>query len=473
MRLARTGWTAIALAVSLFAFASASGAQTRMWVGFHDDPVFRYGVNRQQELDLASFRAHATVVRTLLTWAVVAPTRPQNPSDPFDPVYRFADLDDFVRSAQARGLEVLITIWGTPSWANGGKPARYLPTRVSDFQSFARAVAARYSGRYAGYPFVRFFGIWNESNLGNFLARQFDAHGRIISPANYARLAAAGYAGIKAGSPRALVAIGETSSHGRNRKKPGVTDTVAPATFARLVAKANPRLRFDAWAHHPYPYPVNQAPTQRVRYPNVALTTMPRFERDLARWFRRRSVAVWITEYGSETRPGEPNGVTEAQQARYVTQALTLARLDPRVPMFIWFVFRDSAGSPWQSGLYRKNGTAKPALSTWSAAAKQVNQVDGRVAVKSGTRSPTITLYLRSLCATNPIGSSVTSVAATFLKGKAVQSSLARTPLQIDCTTRIRLTGLKVARNKIYTARVVAQATFIPTLKRTITIVGI
>jgi hypothetical protein len=112
-------------------------------------------------------------------------------------------------------------------------------------------------------------------------------------------------------------------------------------------------------------------------------------------------------------------------------------------------------------------------LSTWSAAAKQVNQVDGRVAVKSGTRSPTITLYLRSLCATNPIGSSVTSVAATFLRGKAVQSSLARTPLQIDCTTRIRLTGLKVARNKIYTARVVAQATFIPTLKRTITIVGI
>ncbi len=472
MRSPRTAWIALALAVSL-AFAPGSGAQTRMWVGFHDDPVFRYGVNRQQELDLASFRAHATVVRTLLTWASVAPTRPQNPSDPFDPAYRFADLDDFVRSAQARGLEVLITIWGTPGWANGGKPARYLPTRLSDFQSFVRAVAARYSGRYAGYPFVRFFGIWNESNLGNFLAPQFDARGRIVSAANYARLAAAGYAGIKAGSPRALVAIGETSSHGRNRRKPGVTDTVAPATFARLVATANPRLRFDAWAHHPYPYPVNQAPTQRVRYPNVALTTLPRFERDLARWFRRRSVAIWITEYGSETRPGEPNGVTEAQQARYVTQALTLARLDPHVVMFIWFVFRDSAGSPWQSGLYRKNGTAKPSLATWSAMARQVNEVDGRVAVKSGTRSPTITLYLRSLCAANPIGSLVTSVAATFLSGKAVQSSLARTPLQIDCTTRIRLTGLTVAKNKTYTARIVAQATFIPTVKRTITIIGI
>jgi len=472
MRFPRTASIALALAVSL-AFAPGSRAQTRMWVGFHDDPVFRYGANRQQELDLASFRAHATVVRTLLTWASVAPTRPQNPSYPFDPAYRFADVDDFVRSAQARGLEVLITIWGTPGWANGGKPARYLPTRLSDFQSFARAVAARYSGRYAGYPFVRFFGIWNESNLGNFLAPQFDARGRIVSAANYARLAAAGYAGIKAGSPTALVAIGETSSHGRDRRKPGVTHTVAPATFARLVATANPRLRFDAWAHHPYPYPVNQAPTQRVRYPNVALTTLPRFERDLARWFRRRSVAIWITEYGSETRPGEPNGVTEAQQARYVTQALTLARLDPHVVMFIWFVFRDSVGSPWQSGLYRENGTAKPSLATWSAAARQVNQVDGRVAVKSGTRSPTITLYLRSLCATNPIGSLVTSVAATFLSGKSVQSSLARTPLQIDCTTRIRLTGLTVAKNKTYTARIVAQATFIPTLRRTITIVGI
>src|SRR5687768_12038336 len=31
--------------------------------------------------------------------------------------------------------------------------------------------------------------------------------------------------------------------------------------FAQLVAAANPRLKFDAWAQHPYPVPTNQKPT--------------------------------------------------------------------------------------------------------------------------------------------------------------------------------------------------------------------
>ena len=81
-----------------------------------------------------------------------------------------------------------------------------------------RALASRYSGRYPGYPFVRFWGIWNESNLGGFLAPQFNAQGKIVGPALYAKLAAAGYAGIKSGSKKALVAIGETSSHGLDKK---------------------------------------------------------------------------------------------------------------------------------------------------------------------------------------------------------------------------------------------------------------
>ena len=207
---------------------------------------------------------------------------------------------------------------------------------------------------------MRFYGIWNESNLGNFLAPQFDKKGKIVSPAAYAKLAAAGYAGIKAGSPKALVAIGETSSNGKDKPKQGSTDSTTPGTFAKLVAQANKKLKFDAWAQHPYPVPVNQGPAQKVRYPNVAFSTMKQFEKDLDKWFGRKNIPVWITEYGNETKPGEPKGVTEAQQAAYVPQAIAFAKKDPRIPMFIWFVFRDSAGSPWQSGVYRTSGAAKP-----------------------------------------------------------------------------------------------------------------
>ena len=110
------------------------------------------------------------------------------------------------------------------------------------------------------------------------------------------------------------------------------------------VAAANPRLKFDAWAHHPYPFPVNQKPTQLVRYPNVTLKSMPRFEKDLDIAFRRKNVKVWFTEYGNETKPGEPKGVTEAQQAAYIPQALAMAAKDARVGMFIWFVMEDNPG---------------------------------------------------------------------------------------------------------------------------------
>ena len=88
-----------------------------------------------------------------------------------------------------------------------------------------------------------------------------------------------------AGNTEAQVAIGETSSNGRDKKKPGVSDAVAPGTFAQLVAKANKNLKFDAWAQHPYPVPVNQKPTQKVKWPNVALTSLPQFETSLDKWF--------------------------------------------------------------------------------------------------------------------------------------------------------------------------------------------
>ena len=377
----------VAATVVLALAAGSASAEERMWIGFHDDPVLRYGNNRQAELDKVR-GANATIVRTLVEWRSVAPKRPKSATNSFDPAYRFADLDEFVRNTQQRGMEVLMTIWGTPKWANGGKGPAYLPTKMADFQNFARALATRYNGRRAGYPFVRFYGIWNESNLGNFLAPQFDKKGKIVSPAAYAKLAAAGYAGIKAGSPKALVAIGETSSNGKDKPKQGSTDSTTPGTFAKLVAQANKKLKFDAWAQHPYPVPVNQGPAQKVRYPNVAFSTMKQFEKDLDKWFGRKNIPVWITEYGNETKPGEPKGVTEAQQAAYVTQAIAFAKKDPRIPMFIWFVFRDSAGSPWQSGVYRTSGAAKPAASRWASAAKTVDKLNGKVTRQGRHRQP-------------------------------------------------------------------------------------
>ncbi len=459
-----------ALSISLLLVPAARAAD-RMWVGFHDDPVLRWDAGRQQALDRVAANG-ATVVRTLVEWHRIAPTKPANAANAFDPAYRFDDLDEFVRNAQVRGVEVLITLWGTPGWANGNAKPNVLPTNPADFGTFARAVASRYSGRYPGFPFVRFWGIWNESNLGLFLSPQFDETGSIVSARNYAQIAATGYAGIKGASPKALVAIGETSSNGRDRKVAGLSDTVRPGTFMKLVAAASPKLKFDAWAQHPYPFPVNQSPTQKALYPNVTFSTLGKLEADLDAAFGRKEIPIWVTEYGNETKPGEPTGVTEAEQAAYAPKAIELAKADPRVQMFVWFVLQDSPGSPWQSGIYRQGGVAKPAQARFRQAALPLSPVHGVVALKAGTRNPAVTVYLRYFCANNAIGTRVGLSILTKVNGKQVQASQEATTLAQDCTVAARLSGLTVAKGKTYVATILANTMTTANVERTITVVG-
>jgi hypothetical protein len=454
------------------ALASTAAANERMWMGFHDDPVLRYEGDRQNMLTLTAQPNGATMIRTLVVWQRIAQTQPAVPSDPFDPAYKWDDLDELVRNAQVRGQEVLMTIWGTPGWANGNKKPSFLPTSLASFTGFTQALASRYSGRYPGLPYVGFYGIWNESNLGSFLQPQFNASGKIVSPANYARLAAAGIVGLKAGNRRALVAIGETSSNGRDKKRAGLTDSVAPATFAKGVATANKRLKFDAWAQHPYPFPVSSKPTQKARYPNVTLSTLPQFGTDLDKWFGRKNIPIWITEYGHETRPGEPKGVTSAQQAAYVKESIAIAKANPRVPMFIWFVFQDSQGSLWQSGIYRTDGSAKPAQPRWAASAKPLDARNKKLTMKAGRTNPVVAVNVREFCATSPPGVLVGSTVRVRLAGKLVGVTQPAGPLQVNCTVNLAL-PVKIAKKKTYVATLNLNTAAGGIAVRTITLVGV
>jgi polysaccharide biosynthesis protein PslG len=129
-----------------------------MFVGLQDDLALRYRHDRDRWLDVAG-QTNAGVIRAWIEWGKIAPTRPANPRDPFDPAYVMTDTDDLVRAAQMRGMEVLFTIWGTPSWANDGAGSAHAPTDAADLEDFAYAIASRYSGRYVGYPFVRFYTV--------------------------------------------------------------------------------------------------------------------------------------------------------------------------------------------------------------------------------------------------------------------------------------------------------------------------
>lgn len=374
-----------------------------MPVGFQDDATFLWSPGAGVALDRVE-DAHASVVRTIVDWRSIAARRPGRPTDSFDPAYRFSALDDLVRNAQRRGIQLMITIWGTPRWANGGNGPNVPPARPRDLKDFGQAVADRYSGRHAGYPYVGRYSIWNEPNLEIFLAPQFDRKGAITSPHVYATLYRAGYAGLKAGNAAALVAIGETSNQGRDHPAGGAAaDSVAPGTFARLLGLES-GLSFDAYATHPYPTRPNAPPGEKVRWPNVTLSQLPRFEASLDTWFKRRNIPVWITEYGYQTKPGDPFGVTEALQARYLSQVMGQLRADVRVQMFIWFIFQDSKHGLWQSGLKTVSGRPKASYEVFSSFAQSMGGLT--LTIRPGVK-PTIKLPVPQLAFVTPTGSAI------------------------------------------------------------------
>ena len=361
-------------------------AAPRMPIGFFDDPSFRWSPTREQNLQQAA-AAGASVIHTTATWPSLAPTKPANAANGDDPAYRLTDLDDLVFNASLYGLRVMININGTPKWANGGKAPNVMPKKLSDLTAFARMLATRYNGR-SGRGAVSLWSVWNEPNLQLFLTPQFVGK-KVVGPANYAKLFKAAYAGIKAGNPLAKVAIGETSARGRDKPLAGTSASIAPGTFARLLAQVK-GLKFDAWAHHPYPTAPNLPPTQKVRFPNVTLSTMPTFEKDLKTWFHR-AVPIWITEYGHETKPPLAQGVTYAKQAAYAKQALAIAKKDPNIQMFIWFVYRDSSGDPWKSGLISQSGSPKPAFAAFGSVARLT---DGSTTVAKAGAPVRVTMYV-------------------------------------------------------------------------------
>jgi hypothetical protein len=446
----RTVRLVIVLSVLAALCAPAAVAAERMWIGFHDDPSFRWVPDRRARVEGAS-QKNATIMRLLVQWNLVARSRPSNPTNAFDSAYNFDDIDEAVRAAQDNDQEVILTLSGTPRWANGGRNPNVMPRRVADFGNFARAVASRYSGRFEGLPFVRFFSVWNEPNLQLFLSPQFDGRGRSVAPANYAKLAATAYAGIKAGSRQALVGVGETSARGSD-KATGLRPTHSPGKFAELVAKANPRLKFDAWTHHPYPFNPNSPPTQRVRWPNVSLALLPRYDTELKRWFKRKSVPIWITEYGHQTRPEDSLGIPYARQAAYIQQSISMVSHYSFVPMFIWFVYQDDQGQPWESGLYTRSGAPKnPSPARFTASARPLDARNGLAIVPRGTITPLLTVYTRRYCSTDVRGTPIGMTWRVFRGSRLIEVDQQTAPLRADCSiaARIRVPG-GVARNVSY-----------------------
>ena len=207
-------------ALALLAPVSAQGFQ----VGFADQ---LFGGPDGGRWAQRAVGAGADAMRVNVYWNIVATAEPERPRDAGDPAYDWEPIDRAVRSAEAAGLEVLMTVLSAPPWAEG--PSRPGPEEAPDgtwrpdpvaYADFAHAIATRYSGFYpdpdgsGSLPEVDTWSAWNEPNISQYLTPQY-VNGRNASAGIYVRLLNAFGGAVEAVDDDVIrVARGERHGHG-------------------------------------------------------------------------------------------------------------------------------------------------------------------------------------------------------------------------------------------------------------------
>ena len=373
----------VAALVAIGVAAKTSHAAPGLQVGLYDEGQVLFGDPDKVFPVLAQL--HVQVLRVSLYWGGphgVAKARPASPTNPNDPAYDWSIYDRADQYAHEYGMALLLSVVGTPAWANGGRAPNVAPASSLDLRRFAYAAARRYSGGFLGtdgrtLPPVRLWLAWNEPNNPVFLTPQFRkvaGSWRIQSATDYAKICQAVYNGVHATKLAGeKVACGGTSPRGNNLPSSD-RPSVSPLAFIRALAKAGLK-QFDAYAHHPYysqpqetpattPPLIGKTPPTAVILGNIKTL----ISQVTSLWGPRR---IWITEYGYQTNPPDKTfGVSWAKQAAYLKQAYAIARANPRIDMMLWFLLRDEAPlSGWQSGLITVSGAKKPAFGAFQQVA--------------------------------------------------------------------------------------------------------
>jgi hypothetical protein len=275
-----------------------------------------------------------------------------------------------------------------------------------------QATVAQSTATTAPLPHVTFWSIWNEPNQPGWLDPQWvsaPGGGYVeASPELYRGLLDAAWSALQStGHGSDTILVGETAPNGDTAKGPTraiklidfvqnlycvgrnyrplsgsaaaargcPTDAAETAQFAA----ANPALfRASGFAHHPYQ--LTSAPNVVPKDPGYAtiadlgrLTTALRRARDA--YGAGGAMALWLTEFGYNTNPPDPAGVSLAKQALYLNEAEYIAFENSSVRSTDQFLLQDSATAPsrdgndidgtFQTGLEFSNGKPKPSLAAY------------------------------------------------------------------------------------------------------------
>lgn len=296
------------------------------------------------------------------------------------------ELGNAVKAAQFTGVRVVLAIYPFGSSVT--------PTTDQDRADFAALTvdAAK------KFPFIHDFVIGNEPNLNRFWLPQFGPAGEDFAARDYEALLATTYDALKAARPRSTIYGGALAPRGVD--KPGTgRDTHSPTVFIsdlgafyRASGRAVPIM--DAFTFHPYGEDASVSPD--FAHPNgttIGLADYPKLVALLGVAFdgtaqRGSTLPILYDEYGVQTQIPAAKApfytgveqptikpVDEVTQARYYTQALSMAFCQPTVlGLLVFHVQDEPALDRFQSGVFYADGSPKTSLFPVRDAASRVQR---------------------------------------------------------------------------------------------------
>jgi len=239
----------------------------------------------------------------------------------------WAKFDDIVDRANALGLNVVLRLDTSPTWA---RPADALdgrapPQNYDDYFNFVEQAVTHFRGR------VRAYQVWNEPNL------DIEWGGQAPDPAGYARLLRGAAERIHRADPNAQVVMAALS--------PTLTDNQDAQNELRYLQglyDAGARGSFDVLALQAYG--LRGGPDDPRTDVTDVTFSRPRLVRDVMLRNGDGATPVWATEVGWNVNPPDLTEqkfgrVTPTLQARYTVRAFERVRADwPWMQaLYVWF----------------------------------------------------------------------------------------------------------------------------------------
>jgi len=280
---------------------AAKGAGRHPSVGVVDHALWGDRTMRQRREMLRKIAgANARWVRIGLPWALVQPHKPSSRNGGWT-TWAFDRVDAVVRAARRNGMQVSMTLVGTPKWANGGRGDKYLPDNPKTYGRAIGRLAKRYRGKVGSWE------IWNEANHTNYL--------KGATVREYKQVLCAAHPAVKRNAPGAKVLSAGTAG--------------VDVDWIRKLYQLGGKRCFDVLAVHPY---------TGGRSPHYSWNGgTPRWLAELHQMrkvMRRHGDAhtrVWFTEFGYSTFANRAEGgVSRRQQAKWMVEMIKMT--DRRLP---------------------------------------------------------------------------------------------------------------------------------------------